>query len=485
MMRLVTVPDGIDLLLPDELSLDIDSPYFQADAIPGTSSLPFDLAWTRENLRGLNFPHLFRGPGGPPPVVVDCYLGNQLWRRGKLVYLSVDVVAQRLRYNFVTDAADLATLLKDVKLTSLELGTAPLNRMASSETYALLPVRNLTFYGDADKAPAAYKGFLNYCPPGGDLSQATALAPQPYLVPLVRQVLAHFGYELVGAWAEDEEMQAVCIYSDRLVDDPSTVTLNRHVPHIDVADLLLGVQGVFCLGLFFNPATRQAHFSPLRDVLAGAAAGSRPRPGAWQGATANTTNGFTLRQVPDSEDELDKTLDASWQQLVIGAGGEVQEVKAGTLHMVTVLTETNSSWQVPTYEGKGAVPGNENVGDESRVGLRLLFDRGYQPDSAGQLYPLGSALATNGRGETVGRYSLQWAGPAGLYAQWHQAWLSFRARAVQHTYVSAFTVTDLLLLDPSRADFVDYHLCLWEKVSVTITAGSPLTSASFTYQELL
>jgi hypothetical protein len=481
MMRLVTVASGVELEMPDEVNLEIDSPYFQADAIPGTVTLPFDLVWTRQNLQGLDFPHLFRGPGGPAPIEVDAYVENTRWRRGKLVYLSVDVQAQRLRYNFVADAADLATAIQDVKLDTLDLGTAPLST-GKNAFYALNPVKNSLFYGDADKAPTSYSGYLNYAP-GGQYLPGAVLAPQPYLVPLLRQVLGCFGYEAVGPWLDELEVQNLCVYSDRLATDPTTVTLNRHVPVIDVADLLLGLQGLFCLGIYINPNARQLRFTALRDVLPGMAS---PRVGAWQSATANTTNGFALSQKPDSNDELDKSLDTGWQKFTLGAGGESQEVKAGTLHMVVApMSKGGPSWQVPAYEAKGAVPGNTDVGDESRVGLRLLFDRGYQPASDGSLYPLGSALATNLAGQVVGHYSLQWEGAAGLYAQWHQAWLAFRARAVQHVYQSEFRVADLLTLDPDRADLVDYHHCLWEKVSVTIAASSPLTTATFTYQELL
>ena len=485
MMRLVTVVGQHELLLPTEMSVDIDNPGFQSDAIPGIWSLPLDLAWARQNLVALNFPHLFRGPGGPAPVAVDFYLDEVRWRRGKLVYLSVDAKARLLRYNFVADAADLARLIKDVTVDSLDLGTAPLDLTGNAIDYALLPVRNKTFYGDDDKTPTSYSGYLNYVGAGASgPSPGTEIAPQPYLIATVRKVLAHFGYALVGAWADDAELQTAVIFSDRLCVDPATVTLNRHVPAMDVADLLLGVAGLHCLQLYFNPLTMQARFTPLRDVVASAAAGQRARPGTWLSSTANTSNGFLLKQEPDDNDDLDKTLDTAWQQLRVDAGGEEQSVKAGTLHMVDV-TEGNRNWLVPAYEAKGAIPGNTDVGDESKVGLRLLFDRGYQPDSAGNTYPLGTAGTTNQLGAPVGSYSFQWAGAQGLYQVWHKPWLDFRARAVQHTYECALRVGDLLTLDPSQADLVDYHLCFWEKVSISVAAGSALKTATFTYQELL
>jgi len=486
MIRLVTVEGQQELLVPSELSLELQNPSFGGtDVIPGVASLPLGLPWARENLRALNFPDRYRGPGGPPPVAVDCYLDQVRWRRGKLVFLSLDEPGQLLQVQFVADAADLAAQLKDVKLDALDLGTAPLDRTGQSTDYALLPVRNATFFGDAAKAPAGYAGYLNYVPAGsGAVPAGAPVAPQPYLLPILRKVLASVGYALTGAWAQLPEVAQLVLYSDRLCVDASTVTLNRHVPSVNVVDLLLDVAGYFCLQSWFNPLTREARFTPLRDVVTQAAASQRPRAGRRQTTTANTTTGFTLSLEPDANDELDKTLDTSWQKLVVGQGGEAQAFKMGTLHQVTVA-EGSRTWLVPAYEGKGAVPGNADVGDESRVGLRLLVHRGWQPDSAGNLYPLGSAGTTNQHGAVVGSLDLRLSGEQGLGAQWHQAWLAFRARAVQHTYECPLTVADLLTLDPSQADMVDYHLCLWEKLSLTVTANAPLSTATFTYQELL
>jgi hypothetical protein len=54
---------------------------------------------------------------------------------------------------------------------------------------------------------------------------------------------------------------------------------------------------------------------------------------------------------------------------------------------------------------------------------------------------------------------------------------------VQHTYQSALRVADLLLPDPSQADLVDYHLCFWEKVSLTVAAGSTQSYLDFRFAE--
>ena len=481
MMRLVTLAPAEELDLPGaDLRLEISNPYFSTDSIPGTITQSLDLPWTRPNLRGLGFPDRYRGPGGPAPVPADCYLDGARWRRGKLVFRECDVPAQRLRYHFVADAADLATQLRDVKLADLSLGTVPFSRVPSTADYALLPVRNRLFFGDnEEEIPAGYPGVLNYFTAGVYPSEAQ-LAPQLYLMPLLRRVMAHFGYTIEGAWVDDAEIQQLVIYSDRVVGlGTLELELAQHVPDMSVPDLLIALQQAFCLGLYFDTTRQVLRLTPLRDVLAAAGSQYQQRAGRRQTTVANDTNGFELQLRPEGDDELDKTLDRSWQQARFGAGGERIEVSAGTLHLVYASDEQHvgRSWLLPAIEAAGAV-----AGEASKAGLRLLFDRGLQADNLGGMYPLGSPATRSYAGDVVGQYSLL-AGD--LVADWHAAWLTFRSRSVQHTYEAEFRLPDLLALDPGRAELLDHHLHLWEKVSLTISATSSLQRASITYRELL
>lgn len=481
MIRLVTGAPSEELDLPGtDMSLDISNPYFGTDSIPGAITQSLDLPWTRPNLRGLGFPDRYRGPGGPPPVPADCYLDGARWRRGKLVFRECDVPAQRLRYNFVADAADLATQLKDVKLADIALGSVPFSRVPSTADYALLPVRNRLFFGDdEEEIPAGYHGVLNYYT-GGVYPSDASLAPQLYLVPLLRRVMAHFGYTIEGAWVEDAEIQQLVLYSDRVVAlGTLELDLGQHVPDMSVPDLLIALQQLFCLGLYFDTTRRVLRLTPLRDVLAAAHGQHQRRAGRRQTTVANDTNGFELQLRPEGDDELDTTLDRSWQQARFGAGGEKIEVSAGTLHLVRELDaqQPGRYWLLPAIDAAGAVEG-----EESKAGLRLLFDRGLQEDSTGAFYPLGSPATRSYDGHLVGQYSLL---ASDLLADWHSAWLSFRSRSVQHTYEAEFRLPDLLALDPGRAELLDYHLHLWEKVSLTISATSSLQRATITYREIL
>ncbi|MDB5270882.1 MAG: hypothetical protein JWP58_3922 [Hymenobacter sp.] len=483
MIRFVTAAGEELTLGSQDIGIEIASPYFDTTSIPGITTYPSDLPAVGNNPRLLGFPEQFRGAGGPPPVVVDCYLDNVRWKRGSLVFRSYDARKQTYRCNFVADATDLAKQLAALRLPDVVLADQVLSLAGVAGVYVLAPVRNTEFFDD--KNPA-FKGILNY---PGATGANRVLVPMLYLVPVLRQVLATLGWDVVGPLVDDAEVQAAVIYSDRALPAAQAVgtAFNpaRHLPDISVAELLLAVQNVFCAGIYFNPATRQVRFTPLRGAVQRGA--YVDRPGAvLQATTANDTAGFLLRLDPDTNDELDKTLDVSGQQLKIGAGQEEITAAAGTLHLVREAdpNAAGRQWLVPAISAKGASTDYE-LGDDSRTGLRLLFDRGMCPASQGASYRLLSPGTEDYAGNVVGTYALQWDGPQGLYAQWHQPWLDFRARAVTREYQVPFRIADLLTLDPAGHELVDYHLLLWQKVSLKVSAGSRLRSATFAYQELL
>jgi hypothetical protein len=488
-IRVVTLA-GAELALPgNDLGLEILNPFFQTDAIPGTSTDAFNLPATGENPRHLNFPHLSRTPGGPPPVPVLCYLDGVLWRRGSLVFRSYDATKRVYRYNFVADASDLAKQLRELRLPALPLAPQPFVRATNTAGYVLAPVRNAEFFDD--KNPA-FKGVLNYFSPAGGLAPASAaqvFVPMFYLVPLLREIMAQIGYSVAGDWVDDAEIQTLVVYSDRALPaglaEGADLLPARHLPDITVPELLLALQNMFCLGLYFQPGRRELRISALRNQVARQA--YLDRPGALlRTSTANETAGFWLKLQPDEEDELDKTLNVGWQERKLGAGQEKITVAAGTLHMVREADPNLPArrWLLPAIAAKGASTEYE-LGDDTRTGLRLLFNRGPQPDSQGQDYRLLSAECTNYAGARVGQYSLHLDGPDGLCERWHKPWLDFRSRAVVHEYEVPFRIADLLALDPGRQELVDRHLMIWEKVSLKVRSGSRLLTATITYQELL
>jgi hypothetical protein len=487
----ITVAAGALDLAAGTISMDISSPYFEADTVPGTITYPFGLPMSPTNQQALGFPHVRADVGEKlAPEPASFYIDGVLRWVGSLVYLDCDEDAQLYEYNFVADAADLASRIDGVSLVSLPLGTEPLVLETDNPLYALPCLRNKTFY-DADKVKD-YCQIINYYSgsykvnPGGKRSP---MVPFLRLVPLIRRVFGAVGYAVSGPWLDLPEVQRLVIYSDRAAEDAegkllAEFALNRHVPDMNVGDLLIQLQKFFGLAYDFHPVRRELRIKALRDVIADPT--YVDRTGGPARTTAVTTDGFTLEMGLESDDDLNKTLDTGWKKMVIGRGKEVISTDAGTLHVVREKDPLDASreWLLPAVEVKGASLAFE-TGDDSRCGLRLLYDRGLQDDALGYLgkYPLATWDMVNCQGATVGQSTLHWDGDNGLYATWHAGWLAFLDRATSKERSMQFRVADLLSLDPARKEMVDNKKYLWEKVSLSLsTTGSALETATFTYR---
>ena len=146
------VDRGWLVLAPGTITLEISSPFFSPDSVPGTTSLPFGLP-VAGNQQTLNFPHLRAEQGeriADEPV--QFYIDGQLRWVGALVYLDCDEPRGLYAYNFVADAADLQARIAGVSLPALELGRVPLTLVPDADDYALPCLRNGDFYGE--KLPA-------------------------------------------------------------------------------------------------------------------------------------------------------------------------------------------------------------------------------------------------------------------------------------------------------------------------------------------
>ncbi|SHL25872.1 hypothetical protein [Hymenobacter psychrotolerans] len=488
MIRMLTMGGEELQLAGDSLSLEINNPYFEEESIPGTTSLPFGFSWTRDNLRGLGFPHRSKASGGPAPLPVQLFIDGPLWQLGALKYIDCDEAKKQLSYNFAADAGALREQIKGVLISDLDLGEVPFLRTNTGPDYALLPVRNPEFYGDKNKD---FKGILNYYGPAGypiGSSVQHAFAPQPYLVSVLRKVMQHFGWTVVGEFLDEPEIQTLAIYSDRAHEDsdglvPATVILARHVPTITVAALLLALQGLFTLGYQFDTQRRVLRIRRLGRELA--RTDYQERSGQLLRSVPNRTNGWVLVQSPDDNDDLDDVLDTSWQKLRLGAGGEEITVEAGTLHMVVEEDPlvAGREWLVPAISAKGASEAY-GLGSESKTGLRLLFNRGMQQDSRAGQYPLGSSGNVSYGGTQAGQLTLLWDGAEGLHEQFGKAWYAFRSRAMETEYEMPFNLADLRSLDPGRLEMVDAHLRLWKQISLTIDVQRKLGRATILYHEV-
>ncbi|QIX60860.1 hypothetical protein HER32_06590 [Hymenobacter sp. BT18] len=473
------------------ISVEINNPLFQSDSVPGTTTYPFTLPLTPGNRVKLNHPLMRLLAGlGLATEPIQCYVGGLLWKVGTMVFEEFDEQKQEAQVKVVFDAGDLQARVKGKKLAELDLGEIPLALTYDAADYALPMVRNPRFYADVN---SAFGGWLNYFHGGQYLTNAGqntyCIVPFPRLVPLLRRVLATVGYALEGEWLDAAEAGALVVYSDRaadvdvggLVSAAESFLLQRHVPNMTIGELLVSIQSYLALGYTFDSMRRVVRVHRLADVLADArylvrrAGPARSRP-AERG-------GFTLQMELEQDDELTKTRDTSWAQLVVGAGQQALSPKAGTLLMEEGLDTLDTARRVltPAVQAKGGSPAL-GLGDESRCGLRLLSDYGLQPASDGSLYPLASSGTVNWEGTPVGTLGLHWNNT--LYAQRYQAWLAFLDSAPRLDRKVEFYIADLRTLEPTRKELVAGQLCLWEKVSLELHPRRRLETAAFTYRQL-
>ncbi|GAA3954140.1 hypothetical protein [Hymenobacter algoricola] len=485
MLALQTLLGRLDLAA-GSIGIECLNPYFSFDKVPGTTTYPFQVPMTPDNLIRLNFPHVRAAQGETPaPEPADFYIEELLWRVGSLRYQGCDEDKQQLLYDFVADAADLQAQIEGLTLPTMALGEVPFVtdpfQMAQAPDYALPCVRNTLFYGAKDKNPG-YSGILNRYRDG--LYAAGPLTPFLRLQPLLRRVLAAVGYAVSGPWFEEEEAQQLVVYSDRR-HDPAVAVLqvNRHVPDISPGELLVAVQKLLGLGYDFLPARRELRITSLRYVMADPT--YIDRAGATARTTAAANGGYLLKMGLESGDELNKTLDTSWAELRIGAGKTTLDTGAGTLHMVREADPLDPGrlWLVPAVEVPGATT-ELGLSDESRCGLRLLYDRGLQPASGGDLYPLASSGSETYAGVSCGTEQLHWAGVQGLYAQRHQAWLEFLDRAGEEERTVPFGIADLLTLVPARKEMVGFRKYFWQRISLSVPVNAPLEQARITHRHV-
>lgn len=465
------------------MGLEIRSPLFGTDSIPGTLSYPISFADTPRNRRLLGFPATRGRRVGPvTPVTADCFLGSALWRRGLLKYGSFDYEKSTYQYTFEADADALATRIDGVTLPAVALGELTVQREADGGDYVLFPVRNPAFF---DGKNAQYVQVVNYYNAVFAAESRTVFTPFVKVVALLERVFGAFGYTVGGSWIDDPEIRTLVLYSTRGVDGVTagtTVPVAELVPEVAVADLLIALQGVFCLGYLFDPVRKRVDVRPLRDVVRTSGYRDRQARAAFRDV-ANELDGFTLGYTNDGGDE--QLQNFVWPEVRLGNGKEEVRPGADTLRMVREADPVDGrGWLLPAAEQKGYSTRNDyELRDNRLTHLRFLFYRGMQPDGQGQLYPLGSSGTENYAGQRVGNYSLSWDGADGLYETWHKDWLAFRANARQEERAVPLTLAEFLLLDPTEKDMVLGLKFLWERISVTVGGDTTISDAKITYHQ--
>lgn len=462
----------LDLFDNASYAVEGRSPLFEAQAIPGTRVYSFNVPATKNNQRLFKFAERVGGAAPSSPLEggyrgvfpdAELYLFGTRWRTGTLKLREASTEGYSL--SFHTDAGDLAARISKKRLTDLNLGTDVLNLNADPQQiypqrkYALFPVKNSTFYGDTnpDYAGGPDTGYMNYYLGGAFASNTITnqynIVPFPFLLYILNRVAEQLGYLGVsGPWTEEEDIRRLVIYNTYALDElfgglnvyQSQITYANHVPPMELGKFLIAIKNLFGLAIFINPRTRYLEFVRLTDVLADQTfTDYTPLSTAPYSQTPNESDGFALGLAQDSGDDLYKSLSYADQGYRTGNGpgrraAESFETAAGTLFELKEEAG-GRDWTIPHTQQ----PGNSTAYElENTFGLRLLFYRGLQPDSQGNLYPQGSPEGNY--------YKFGYTGFNGLYERCYRPWLDFLSTTQQVETSFRFRAPEVLNLDFRR-----------------------------------
>lgn len=267
---------------------------------------------------------------------------------------------------------------------------------------------------------------------------ATALLPQPRVLPLLERVYAQLGMSLTGAAISDQELRELLIYNNHditifiqdlgpnLIGDLGGINarnlswigariswnLADHVPDIDALQLLNLFTKTFAQIITVEPG--RVKLTSIRDLL-------RTAPRDW-------TNRIEPTYGVDYAERKSPVLEYARQGDDNIFAGQLERVQLGTAtdteaYTVPVFSTfeqerdiTGVRMRVPVIEEVGR---NErfDVGNEAR--LRFFFHRGLQPAAAaGRVFPQAGHSVRSFSGQAAGKYSMNWNGEHGLYRQW-------------------------------------------------------------------
>jgi len=477
--------EALDLEPGTMVQVEYFSSLFDVDRIPGMLTYPITLPWSKKNKRLLGFPgQLSVRSYRKEPFACSMYLSN-LWRVGKLFVLGTS--DKGISVNFQSDVGDLGEAFKNDSLRDLDLGTDQLvdavRDIYPATKYALFPVRNPAFY---DGKNPDFCQYLNYYDGGfkTNLNSSVhrhARTPFPYLVYIMRRVMAHYGYTLSGAWLEEEETRRLVIYNTQSLDQPgsasnafrSGIRFNEHVPDMKVNEFMKAIRAAFGLAYIFNTTTKTMEILRLRDVICNTDyVDWRPRNLHVKEWKPNESEGFRLELKPDSGDALNEQLPDTAFVYQTGKGKQAISTALGTLqmHRGEDALKAGRHWLLPEASQKG---GSAIFGGEAKFSLRLLSYRGLQPDNAGALYPLGTSSTANYGNQEIGSMALAWSGTKGLYEQCHRHWLEFLSETETIETEIDLNMSDLRTLRQELKVMVRdeqaYLKALWGKVSVSVS----------------
>lgn len=453
---------SVELTAGSSLALSLVNPHFNYATIPGsTASLPtFPL--TRRNQ------HIFGYWEQPQAGAILQRRRVEQYYNGHLIREAVYVLTEAGPAGYAGQMVEpLGEFFGDWQnrlLTVLDFGTIPLpvavpaeGVMADGLTALVFPtISNPDFYGTSGGA-ISYTGRVNDFSGGAaPNTPARPLVPMVMLTWLLKRIAMSTNTTIDGAFLNHPAYSRLLLYNTRALDGATTVIVNRHLPELTVADLILELRKLFNLRLDFDLVNRRLTIGFWGDAIGQSAvldwsSKAVGRPLKTPEVNTRLQLGYDL----DGNDALMKDKPALLSDYISGGSGSVAALKS---RFSTLLTDNASG------RTKAAQPGiTSQFGQLNNVfSPRLLFWNRVvvgEPDAS----------------PTKGFQSLYWNGDDGLY---DNHWRGMEAMRQAQFYAKQsvnLTETDLAELrwhQKVHINGVDYFVL---SVDVSLPIRQPAT----------
>jgi len=254
----------------------------------------------------------------------------------------------------------------------------------------------------------------------------------PYILEKIRERLGYPEW-LGDVWALADFQQLIVVNNytldevqhDRYADDDlyylngfrQSINLNQHVPELTAADFVRGICRTF--NVYFGIVDGTVAFLKKSAQLRQSPLDLSPALAPDYSIERVADTGWTLRYA--TSNDVYVSAPGQLTPIVSGSGKVVSEV-VPTLKFIasTTIISGSGNAKLPTTEQPGVNDVYEGSKGRTSMPLTFLFYRGLHNTSAAKPYAYATHDTTNFAGTSVGTYSLDISGAAGLYQQWHK-----------------------------------------------------------------
>lgn len=451
---------SVDLLPEATLGLKLSNPHFDFERISSpTATLPgFPL--TRTNQRIFGYWEQPQTGAMLGRRRLEHYYNGQLMQEGQFVLTEAGPGG----YNgqFVQALGEFFGDWQNRPLSDLPLGTLPMPGVVpatgltdSGQTAVVFPtILNPDFFG-TNGAGISYGGRMNPFTGGAYQPGNGPLVPMMLLRWLLGRIALATNTIIDGAFLTHPAYSQLLLYNTRALDGANAVTLNRHLPDLTVAELVLELRKLFCLQLDIDPVNRRLTLGFFQTALAGGnVLDWSTKLGGGIQKTPETNTRLRLASDLDSGDAGMKDKPAALAGYDSAGTGGFATVKS---RFSTLLMDAGTGLPRTAQPGVTAQFGQAG----NTFGPRLLF---WNPTS-------GTPAATN----LLNGFGLFWGGAGGLALN---HWAEMEAMRRGQFWVKAplnLTETDLAGLRWHRKVYVAGVTYFVISVDVTLPIRKPAT----------